>query len=270
MVVKPAPDTPWNATRLGRLIAEQHRHPRRRGQRRHVVGPPGRRGAHARPAGRPDLVHRLDRSTGKRIMEKGAATLKRVFLELGGKSADDRPRRRRPGPTVRAGRRMASAIHAGQGCAMQTRDAAAPVALRRGRRDPDRRSMETIPYGDPTDPATMQGPQVSAKQRDRVRRLHREGHRRGRRAGRRRRPAGPPRQGLLRRAHALRRRRQLHDHRAGGDLRAGARGDPVRRRRGRDPHRQRQQLRAVRRSLLGLAPSGPWPSRTASAPGRSR
>ena len=26
-------------------------------------------------------------ATGKRIMEKGAATLKRVFLELGGKSA---------------------------------------------------------------------------------------------------------------------------------------------------------------------------------------
>jgi aldehyde dehydrogenase (NAD+) len=32
MIVKPAPDTPWNATRIGRLIAE-HRHPGRRRQR---------------------------------------------------------------------------------------------------------------------------------------------------------------------------------------------------------------------------------------------
>ena len=37
-----------------------HRHPRRRGEHRYVLRPPGRRGPHARPAGRPDLVHRLD------------------------------------------------------------------------------------------------------------------------------------------------------------------------------------------------------------------
>ena len=29
MVLKPAPDTPLNATRLGRIVAEQHRHSRR-------------------------------------------------------------------------------------------------------------------------------------------------------------------------------------------------------------------------------------------------
>ena len=47
LIVKPAPDTPWNATFLGRLIAEQTDIPRRRRQRRDVVGPPRRRGAHA-------------------------------------------------------------------------------------------------------------------------------------------------------------------------------------------------------------------------------
>ncbi len=35
VVLKPAPDTPFNATRIGRLVAEQHRHPARRGQRGH-------------------------------------------------------------------------------------------------------------------------------------------------------------------------------------------------------------------------------------------
>ena len=35
-----------------------HRHPRRRVQRRRVLGPPRRRGARARPPRRPDLVHR--------------------------------------------------------------------------------------------------------------------------------------------------------------------------------------------------------------------
>ena len=58
--------------------------------------------------------------TGKRIMEKGAATLKRVFLELGGKSAmivlDDADF-----ATVGADRASMVCMHAGQGCAMQTR-----------------------------------------------------------------------------------------------------------------------------------------------------
>ena len=47
VVLKPAPDTPWNATRLGRLVAERTDIPRRRRQRRHVVRPPRGRGAHA-------------------------------------------------------------------------------------------------------------------------------------------------------------------------------------------------------------------------------
>ena len=42
MVLKPAPDTPWNATRLGRLDRREDRHPRRGVQRRDVVRPPRR------------------------------------------------------------------------------------------------------------------------------------------------------------------------------------------------------------------------------------
>ena len=103
--------------------------------------------------------------TGKRIMEKGAATLKRVFLELGGKSAmivcDDADLAQ---VLPAAG---GVCYHAGQGCAVQSR-----VLLPRSRYAEGveilKAVMENIPYGDPTDPATMQGPQVSAKQRDRV------------------------------------------------------------------------------------------------------
>ena len=87
-VLKPAPDTPWNATRLGRLIAEHTDIPPGRRQHRALLRPPRRRGAH----------HVAATSTWSRspappppagaIMAAAADTLKRVFLELGGKSVN--------------------------------------------------------------------------------------------------------------------------------------------------------------------------------------
>ena len=96
------------------------------------------------------------------------------------------------------------------------------------------------------------GPLVSAKQRERVLGYIEKGKDEGARvvAG-----GGRPeqsRQGLLRAADAVRRRRQRHDHRARGDLRAGAHRHPVRRRRRRRPHRQRQPVRARRVRHVGL------------------
>jgi aldehyde dehydrogenase (NAD+) len=103
--------------------------------------------------------------TGKRIMEKGADTLKRVFLELGGKSAmivlDDADF-----PAVVP---MGSFVcmHAGQGCAMQTR-----LLLPRSRYEEGleliTQGMANVTYGDPTDPNVIMGPVVSSKQRDRI------------------------------------------------------------------------------------------------------
>ena len=60
-VLKPAPDTPWNATRLGRLDRREDRHPAGRRQRRHVVRPPRRRGAHHVARRRHDRLHRVHR-----------------------------------------------------------------------------------------------------------------------------------------------------------------------------------------------------------------
>jgi aldehyde dehydrogenase (NAD+) len=164
VVLKPAPDTPWNATRLGRLIAE------------HTDMPPGvvnvvtssdhLVGEELTLDPRVDMISFTgSTATGKRIMERGAATLKRVFLELGGKSAmivcDDADF-----AAVLPMGGMAC-MHAGQGCALQTR-----VLLPRSRYGEGveilTAVMQNIPYGDPTDPAVLSGPQVSALQRDRV------------------------------------------------------------------------------------------------------
>ena len=112
---------------------------------------------------------------GKRIMEKGAATMKRLFLELGGKSAtivlEDADF------AVACMMGIAPCMHAGQGCANPDPDAAAAVQVRRGRRDPKGHLRKPLP-GDPQDPGTLCGPVISDRQRQRVLGYIREGRRR--------------------------------------------------------------------------------------------
>jgi aldehyde dehydrogenase (NAD+) len=164
VVLKPAPDTPWNATRLGRLIAERTDVPP--GVVNVVTSSDHLVGEELTLDPRVDMISFTgSTATGKRIMERGAATLKRVFLELGGKSAmivcDD--------ADFAAVLPMAGAacMHAGQGCALQTR-----VLLPRSRYAEGVEILTAvianIPYGDPKDPNVLSGPQVSALQRDRV------------------------------------------------------------------------------------------------------
>jgi aldehyde dehydrogenase (NAD+) len=164
VVVKPAPDTPWNATRLGRLIAERTNIPA--GVVNVVSSSDHLVGEDLTLDPRVDLISFTGSTvTGKRIMEKGAATLKRVFLELGGKSAmivcDDADF----AAVLPSG--AAACMHSGQGCALQTR-----ILLPRSRYAEGvailAEVLKHIPYGDPADPANLQGPLISAKQRDRV------------------------------------------------------------------------------------------------------
>ena len=86
-VVKPAPDTPHTAARLGRLVAE------------HTDIPPGvvnivtaqdhEVGEVLSTSPAVDMVAFTgSTATGRRIMAAAAATVKPVFLELGGKSAN--------------------------------------------------------------------------------------------------------------------------------------------------------------------------------------
>jgi aldehyde dehydrogenase (NAD+) len=103
---------------------------------------------------------------GRRIMEAASATIKRVFLELGGKSAliilDDADL---AVPTMVAAFTICS--HAGQGCAITSR-----LLVPRSRHDEIvelvKANMANIVVGDPTDPNTYMGPLISAKQRDKV------------------------------------------------------------------------------------------------------
>ncbi len=86
VILKPAPDTPWNATRLGRLVAEHTDFPP--GVLQVVTSSDHLVGEELTLSPKVDLISFTgSTAVGKRIMEKGAATLKRVFLELGGKSA---------------------------------------------------------------------------------------------------------------------------------------------------------------------------------------
>jgi aldehyde dehydrogenase (NAD+) len=164
VVLKPAPDTPWCATTLGRLIAE------------HTDIPPGvvnvvassdhLLGEMLATDPRVDLVTFTgSTATGRRVMANAAATVKKVFLELGGKSAtimlDD------VDLTTALAAISTVCTHAGQGCAITTR-----LLLPRSRYeegiDLARQSFEGFAYGDPTNPAHLQGPLISRRQRERV------------------------------------------------------------------------------------------------------
>ena len=133
VVLKPAPNTPFNATRLGRLIAEKTDIPA--GVVNVVTASDHFVGEELTLSPKVDLISFTGSTVvGKRIMEKGAATMKRLFLELGGKSAtivlED--------ADFALGCMMgiAPCMHAGQGCANPTRMLLPRVAIRRGRRDP--------------------------------------------------------------------------------------------------------------------------------------
>ena len=164
VVLKPAPDTPFNATRLGRIVLEKTDIPA--GVLNVVTSSDHLVGEELTLSPKVDLISFTGSTmVGKRIMEKGASTLKRLFLELGGKSAtivlDDADF----GEALLAG--MGSCYHAGQGCAIQTRMLlprsryAEGVEILKG-------LLQNVPYGDPQRPDVMMGPVISAKQRDRI------------------------------------------------------------------------------------------------------
>ncbi|AKK25467.1 aldehyde dehydrogenase [Mycobacterium sp. EPa45] len=164
VVLKPAPDTPFNATRIGRIIAEQTDIPA--GVVNVVTSQDHLVGEELTLSPEVDLISFTgSTAVGRRIMEKGAATLKRLFLELGGKSAtivlDDADLN----SACTLG--LAPIVHAGQGCATPTR-----MLLPRKLYDDGLAILEGmyagIPPGDPQDAGTLCGPVISAKQRQRV------------------------------------------------------------------------------------------------------
>ena len=164
MVLKPAPDTPFHATLIGKVVAERTDIPP--GVLNVVTSSDHLVGEELTLSPLVDCISFTgSTAVGKRIMEKGAATMKRLFLELGGKSAAiilddaDLPSAAMVGFAVCA--------HSGQGCAIPTR-----MLLPRSRYEEGvelvLQYLADAPYGDPQEPGNMMGPLISAKQRERV------------------------------------------------------------------------------------------------------
>jgi aldehyde dehydrogenase (NAD+) len=177
-VVKPAPDTPWSTNRIGRLIAEKTEIPP--GVVNIVTSSDHLTGEVLTTSADVDMIAFTGSSvTGRRIMEKAAATLKPVFLELGGKSInlllDDADfEASLPGAVM-------ACIHGGQGCAIPTR-LLVPRSKYADAVEIVGEGFAKWSYGDPTDFANLQGPQVSKRQQDRVLGYIEQGKKEGARA----------------------------------------------------------------------------------------
>jgi aldehyde dehydrogenase (NAD+) len=164
-ILKPAPDTPYSATWIGKIVAEETDIPA--GVFNVVTSSdPAAVGEALTGSSDVDMISFTGSSAvGKRIAARGSDTLKRVFLELGGKSAN----------IILDDADFASALpsssmvcmHSGQGCAITTR-----MLLPRSRYDEGveivKASFENFAYGDPTDISNMAGPLINARQRERV------------------------------------------------------------------------------------------------------
>lgn len=165
VVHKPAQQTPWSGTIIGRLVAEETDIPP--GVYNVVTGAVDELGAALVADPRVDAISFTgSTATGRGILRAAADQVKRVHLELGGKSAsivlDDADF----GAAIGFLSSMACA-HSGQACARHTR-----ALLPRSRYE-EGVTMATeifsvLTCGDPNDPAVLHGPQISREQRDLV------------------------------------------------------------------------------------------------------
>jgi aldehyde dehydrogenase (NAD+) len=165
VVLKPAPDTPLAINLVGRLIAEQTDIPA--GVVNIVPSSDHALGKLLVDDPRVDFVSFTgSTATGKRVMAGAADTLKRVHLELGGKSPNvvlDDVNLDRVVPLAAA----AACFNAGQSCILPSRllvpadsyDDCVQLAAA---------GMAAVTVGDPNSPDTFMGPLVSSAHRDRV------------------------------------------------------------------------------------------------------
>ncbi|MGX1811044.1 aldehyde dehydrogenase family protein [Nocardia sp. NPDC055321] len=165
VVLKGAPDTPLATLALGEVIAK------------HTDIPAGvvnvltssDIAVGERMTTHPDVdVVSFTGSTvvGRKIMAAAAGSLKRVFLELGGKSAmillDDADF------TLSALFAAFSIVtHAGQGCALTTR-ILVPQSEHDKLAELIAANFANVSYGDPNDPKNYMGPLISERQREKV------------------------------------------------------------------------------------------------------
>jgi acyl-CoA reductase-like NAD-dependent aldehyde dehydrogenase len=164
VILKPAPESPLNALLLAEMIAEI-------GLPEGVVSVlPGNAtvGEYlVKHPGVDKVSFTGSTAAGKAVAAACATDLKRVSLELGGKSAaivlDDADP-----AVVAAGLRSASLSNSGQICNALTR-VLVPTTMAGAYVDALAAEMQSLVVGDPTDSATQVGPLVAKRQQDRVR-----------------------------------------------------------------------------------------------------
>ncbi|CUU55214.1 Acyl-CoA reductase [Parafrankia irregularis] len=174
VVLKPSPETPLDAYVLADLLTEAGLPPG-------VVSVlPGDRDLGEYLVSHPgvDKVSFTgSTAAGRLVAASCGSNLKRVSLELGGKSAavvlDDADP-----AAVAAGVEIAGLMNSGQACVAQTR-----ILVPRSRYseylDALVSMVESLPVGDPSDPATKVGPMVAQRQQERVRGYIEEGQKEG-------------------------------------------------------------------------------------------
>lgn len=165
VILKPAPETPLSASILAEILQEAGVPPG-------VVSilPAGREVSEylALHPGVDKVSFTGSTGAGRHLAALCGAAIRPITLELGGKSAglilDDADI-----PAAVESLRMGAFRNSGQICSLKTRIL---VPRRREREILERLVdlVETMPVGDPSDPATHIGPMVSARQRDRIQR----------------------------------------------------------------------------------------------------
>jgi aldehyde dehydrogenase (NAD+) len=165
VVLKPAQLTPWSGSELGRIVAEQTDIPA--GIFNVVVSNANEVGAALSADPRVDMITFTgSTAVGRAILAAGAPTVKKVMLELGGKSAhvvlDDADF-----TTVLPGAAAMACAMSGQSCVLPSR-----ILLPRSRYEEGlaimKAAMEAMKIGDPWDPTVFQGPQISKTQHEKI------------------------------------------------------------------------------------------------------
>jgi acyl-CoA reductase-like NAD-dependent aldehyde dehydrogenase len=206
-------------------------------------------------------------AAGRRIASVAGAALKRVSLELGGKSASivlpDADL-----AVVASALRYSSLMNNGQSCVAHTR-ILVPAGLH------DRfvaelvNVVESLKIGDPSDPESFIGARIAGPATTRTW-LYRGRHQRGRDRGDRRTwHAGRNHQRCVRSSDGILKRQEQHAHCPGGDLWAGSVRHSLPQRRGSDRDRKRFALRPMRRRL-GRRPGTGRGCRPADSHGHDR
>jgi aldehyde dehydrogenase (NAD+) len=173
-VLKPSPLTPLEAFVIGEVAQEAGLPP---GVLNIVTGDIPAGEALTRHPGVDLVSFTGSDSVGRKVYGQGADTMKKVVLELGGKSAnvilDDASLDKVVNDVIGG-----MTIHCGQGCSLLTRTIV-HESLHDELVGRVKAALDYVKVGDPADPAVMMGPLISEQQRQKVEGLIRAGQAEG-------------------------------------------------------------------------------------------